>query len=80
RGLSPVQVTVLVMVATYAGADGGGAHPGWSRLTVDTGLDVRTVKRAVRDLVGLGWLEQTAVGGNQFGKGKANEYRLTEPT
>lgn len=80
RGLSPVQFTVLVAMFSYTDKKGGGAHPGWARLQQDTLLDLRTIKRAVRDLVELGYLIQTAEGGNQYGKGRANEYALGDLT
>lgn len=74
--LSPTEYLVLSTIATYSDARGQGAHPGWARLGADTGLDQRTIKRAVKVLLAGRYLKQTAEGGNQHAKGMANEYAI----
>ena len=76
HNLTSTQFMVLVTIAGYGDATGLGAHPGWSRLQQDTGLDRRTIKTAVSHLLEAGYLVKTAEGGNQFGRGRANEYAL----
>ncbi len=76
HALSATEYLVLSTIATYTDATGTGAHPGWSRLAADTSLDARTIKRAVKVLLAGRYLEQTAEGGNQYSKGRANEYAL----
>lgn len=76
-GLTPQQYMVLMTLQTYANADGTKAHPGWDKLRVDTGLDPRTIKSAVKVLEARGFLvctERRAV------RGSANVYSLTLPS
>jgi len=78
-GLTPTEYLVLLTLSTYAGGDLRHAHPGWERLRADTSLDVRTIKKAASALIAKGYLLLTRPGGNQYGKGTANEYALSLP-
>ncbi len=77
--LTPVEYMVLLTLSTYADRALMRAHPGWTRLAADTHLDVRTIKKAVRTLMAKGYVQLVQPGGNQYGKGTANDYRLTLP-
>lgn len=77
--LTPVEYMVLLTLSTYADKALMNAHPGWVRLAADTRLDVRTIKKAVRSLTAKGYVQLIQPGGNQYGKGVANAYRLTLP-
>lgn len=61
---------------TYADADGSNVHPGIERLEADTHASESTIKRALAELTGEGWIRCVIRGGR--GR-KANEYRLTIP-
>ncbi|NKY08975.1 helix-turn-helix domain-containing protein [Cellulomonas hominis] len=77
--LTPVEYMVLLTLSTYADRALMRAHPGWTRLAADTRLDTRTVKKAMRALADKGYVQLVQAGGNQYGKGTANDYRLTLP-
>lgn len=78
-GLTPAEYMVLVTLSTYADRHLRNARPGWARMVNDTGLDLRTIKKAVSHLLGKEYLVLTEPGGNQYGKGRANVYELTLP-
>lgn len=75
--LTAVEYMVLSTLATYTDSTGCNAYPGWKRLSEDTYLDVKTVKRAVVRLCEKGFLRLSSIGGNAVGKGRANVYELT---
>lgn len=60
----------------YSDKDGGGAHPGPTRISDDTGIHSTDVKRHLRALVEDGWIIQTEKGGSSAGRRLASEYRL----
>lgn len=75
-GLSATEYMVLLTLSTYADENLRHAHPGWARLAADTGLDVRTIKKAAASLQERGFILLTEWGGNQYGKGRANEFAI----
>lgn len=76
--LSAAGKTVLLALSTYAHyGNGTGAFPGEELLATDTGLDVRTVRRALTAGRAQALIEQTARA-NPKG-GTAAVYRLTFP-
>lgn len=77
--ITPVEYMVLLTLSTYADRSLMRAHPGWTRLAADTRLDTRTIKKAMRALADKGYVQLVQAGGNQYGKGTANDYRLTLP-
>ena len=77
--LTPTEVFVLVLLASYSNADLENAHPSVERLAADSGKDVRTVQRILRNLEATGAVEVTEEGGNQVRKGAATVYRILTP-
>ncbi|MEJ3658759.1 helix-turn-helix domain-containing protein [Actinomycetes bacterium KLBMP 9759] len=78
--LPPTVQHVLLMLATYAGADGTGARPGETRLAADVGLSVSTVRRALAVARRLGWAVRSAAStASSRGAGRADVYRLAIP-
>lgn len=75
-GVSSTQYLVLVTISTYTDKNGLNAHPGWVRLQSDTGLQLNTIKKAVKVLLSKRLLILSEEGGNQHWKGKANVYEL----
>jgi hypothetical protein len=70
---------VALVLSTYANPDGTEVRPGEDRLVDDTGLSVRSVRRAMARLRGLGLLQQE-VYGQRFGRQAiASKYRLWLP-
>lgn len=65
---------VALLLASYANPDGTKIFPGAARLAADSGLDVRTVKRAMGALRSSGLIE-TAHRGNRR-RGQSDVYRL----
>lgn len=74
--VSATQYLVLVTISTYTDKNGLNAHPGWGRLQEDTGLQLNTIKKAVKVLMSKRLLILSEEGGNQHWKGKANVYEL----
>lgn len=68
---------VGLMLATFADPDGTNAYPGVARLAVACGLDYKTVKRALADLLAAGLVDVD--GGHSGRRGQYNVYRLTLP-
>lgn len=56
-GLSPAQKAVLVALANYASPDGGQAFPSVERMVFMTSYAERTVRRALKDLRGMGLIK-----------------------
>ena len=71
---------VLLALGTYMDSDGAHARPGVERLTRDTGLAERTVKRWLAAALADGWLELVHRG-HRRGNGTkvANEYAALLP-
>lgn len=75
---SPTAKLVLLALANYADADGL-AYPSVKRMTVETGLCDRAVRKAIKALADIGALEivtQRRPDGSQ----KSSQYRLTPQT
>lgn len=79
--LSSVARHVGLVGSLYASTDGTGIYPGGSRLASDTGLTVRCVRTATKDLVDGGWWVAERAGGSPAGgQRQAAQYRLAIPT
>jgi DNA-binding transcriptional ArsR family regulator len=78
--LPPMTKLVALVLATYADADGGNAHPGEDRLAVACGLSDRTVRDHLARLRDLGLIERTFSGSAAGRRKLADCHRLTEPT
>ena len=75
-GLSTTAIAVGFVLASYADTlTGENIRPGLERVAAGMGISVATVKRAVRDLHGAGWIATTEVGSY----GRASVYKLTIP-
>lgn len=71
--LSPLSVRIYAVIVRYVGGNGS-CWPSQATLASDLGVTVRTVKRAVAELVGVGAISvDRGRGDNQ----QANTYRLT---
>ena len=78
--LAPMVRLVALTMSIHMDGDGTSCRPG-AKLTADeTGLDLRTVKRAVKVLIGGGWLVVTFRGGSPRGVRLATVYRAQIPT
>lgn len=64
---------VLIVIASYADADGTNTWPGTALIAEEAGVDVSTVKRARRKLLALGEIEVVRVG---YGS-TSTRYRVT---
>lgn len=73
--LAPTVKLVALVIASYANPDGSKVFPGIARLTVQTGLDSRTVQRAMATLRKTGLIQLVRRGARRAGK--SDEYRLT---
>ncbi|MGV9672465.1 helix-turn-helix domain-containing protein [Gordonia sp. NPDC003504] len=71
--LTPLQFRVLVILATYANADGSDARPGVDRLIRECQTSRKSIQRSLRQLVEAGHIEVVSAGG---GRGRAAEYRI----
>lgn len=71
--LTPTEYIVLTMLATYTSHGGTGARPAASRLAEDSGVSVKTVRRALTALVEKKYLTVEREGG---GRHKPTEYAL----
>lgn len=72
--LTPGVVAVAYALATFAHwADGSGARPSQATLALGAGVRRETAGRALKELVGLGWVEVTGQ------HGAVAVYRLTVP-
>lgn len=78
--LSHVEFRVLMALASYSDKDGKNAHPGNSRLSADTGIEQRNLRRYLKRLEESGWIVTTSAGGNHIRKGTATTYMLTIPS
>jgi len=77
-GLKPSERLVLLALANHVNKERGGlAWPGTVRLARMTGLDRRTVQRALASLVNAYGLVQRELGG---GRGQSSRYRLRLPS
>lgn len=80
RLVVPKHIKLLLLVlGTYADADGSRVRPGTEVLAAITGDGEKNVRRIMTTVRDLGLLELVSRGGGRGGKGKASEYRLTIP-
>ena len=68
---------VALRLSAYADSDGSHMFPGLARIAIDLEITVETAKRAVAILRELGLIERIA---RATSRGRADLYRLTEPT
>lgn len=74
------RLAVLLILGTYANADGTSARPGLATLAEDCGVSVTVAQRAIRWALSEGWLTQVRRGHRRGdGSTTASEYRLTIP-
>jgi hypothetical protein len=80
--LSPVQKSVALAMADHMNYDTlGDAYPGPALIAGETGWEIRTVKRALKELVRLGWLVQVRKGGStKHSPRLASVYQGSVPT
>src|SRR5579862_834829 len=69
-----VEKAVLARLAEFAGTDGGSIRPSHARLAADLEMSERTVRAAIRQLVGRGVLRQTQPASPRTGR--AAEYAI----
>lgn len=75
---NPVTRHVLLAISLYMSEKGDGAFPSMEKLSEDTGLSVRTIKKHVPLAEELGWLNVVKKKGT--GKGwRRNDYKATIP-
>jgi DNA-binding transcriptional ArsR family regulator len=72
--LQPTVKLVALTIASYADPDGTKVFPGIARLTVQCGVDYRSVQRALARLREARLIEMTRRGARR--NGKSDEYRL----
>lgn len=79
--ISPPAFRVWVTVFNHSNEEGKKAHPGVARLAEECCLSASTVRRALKELEGAGWLWQKSRG-HRLGNGAkhASEYWLTTPS
>lgn len=77
--LPPTVRHVALTLSLYMSEKGGRAFPGPARLADDTGRDISTVKRALRELVSSGYLHIVSQGGMKGEKRMANTYAAVIP-
>lgn len=68
---------VGLMLATFANPDGREAYPGMARLSVACGMDYKTVKRALAELLAAGLIVKAD--DHSGTRGRYNVYYLTLP-
>ncbi len=79
--LTPTARHAALALSLYMNDKGGSAFPGGTRLARDTGYSIRTIRKALGELVAAGWLVEVSRGGSPAGgERKATEYRATVPT
>lgn len=71
--LSKADVAVLMFMADHMNQTSGEAFPSVARMTLLTGLSERTVRRATRNLVCVGYLQERPIAG------RSTRYRLATP-
>ena len=74
--LNDAEFRVLVVLATYTDKLGNNAFPGNMRLASDCLMQARSIRRILHRLEAKGWIVETSRGGNEYGKGRANEYQI----
>lgn len=74
--LNDAEFRVLVVLATYTDKLGNNAFPGNTRLAADCLMQARSIRRILHRLEAKGWIVETSRGGNEYGKGRANEYQI----
>lgn len=77
--LTATQRHVALTLSLYMNERGGSAFPGAKRLADDTSLHVSTIRRSLKELADLGWLELRQQGGVKGERKRANEYVATRP-
>lgn len=77
--LSSVERHVALALSLYMNERGSSAWPGATRLAHDTGYHVATVRKALGDLTGTGWLRLAERGGRKGEHRRANVYEATFP-
>ncbi len=77
--LPPSTRHILLALSLYMNQRGGSAYPGAFRLSSDTGLHVRTVRRALADATKSGYLIVVRRGGTVNGERRATEYVAASP-
>lgn len=78
--LHPTVQHVIMMLATYADADGRNAFPGEERLARDTGRSVSVVRRALAAARAAGWIVRDETSSaRRRARGHADVYMLTIP-
>lgn len=73
--LAPTQRHVALTLSMHMNERGGSCFPGIDTLAEETGLDARTVQRALRVLADSGWLSVERGGG----RGRSNRYTAIVP-
>lgn len=76
--LTPTQKLVALVVGTYMNAHGEGAWPAMQTLARDTGYSYDTVRRSLRELRAIGWLEMVPRF-DATGRRTTNEYAIGWP-
>lgn len=77
--LTSTERHVAMAFAMRANADGGSCFPGPALIADDTGLTVRTVKRARTSLIEAGWLVELERGGMDGSKRVPSSFLLSIP-
>ncbi|MBX9147977.1 helix-turn-helix domain-containing protein [Rhodococcus qingshengii] len=77
--LTHAEFRVLMIVSTWTNENGANAHPGFAKIVAASCVSEPTAKKALKTLIAKGWLIFEQAGGNQYGKGAANVYRLACP-
>ncbi|MDV8024005.1 helix-turn-helix domain-containing protein [Rhodococcus sp. IEGM 1330] len=74
--LTHAEFRVLVILSTFADADLRNAYPSNERLQRDAAVSRTALKSALKTLRAKGYISLESLGGNQYGKGRANVHRV----
>ena len=77
--MDPSTKLAALICGTYADQDGTKVRPGLKRLSADTGLSQRSMKRAMVALRSMGLLDRVTKGSNLGTKDMVDVYRLVIP-
>ena len=77
--MDPSTKLAALICGTYANQDGSKVRPGLKRLSEDSGLSQRSMKRAVVALRSMGLLDRVSKGSNLGVKDMVDVYRLVIP-